>query len=351
MTRRNLIGGSILLGSGLIIVGVALLVALFTGRIVPSSPVVEPASSKHDELPQVVAIVNGEAITRDMVEAELKISRLNIIEPLPALTGEDLERAIEEAANQLITRHLILQAAVRDNVVLTDDFVESRADSLFGSSGPEALAEALRQAGATREALLWWVREIMTVEAYVTEVIMANAAPEARQDVYNDWLNARRAAADIKTYLNGEEQRLPALINEPAPDFTLTNLAGQEVTLSDYAGQVVLVNFWASWCPSCITEMPAYEQVYQQYGHGEGEFVVLGVNLQEGQAHVEQYANGLGLTFPVLLDQNGNVTNHHYQVTGMPASIIIDRQGVIFYRHLGPMSDETLVSKLEELGL
>jgi peroxiredoxin len=97
--------------------------------------------------------------------------------------------------------------------------------------------------------------------------------------------------------------------------------------------------------------MPDYEQVYRQYGRGDGDFVVLGINFQERSSRVEQYATGLGLTFPVLLDQEGSVTNRQYQVTGMPASFIVDRQGLIVYRHLGPMSGETLITKLAELDL
>jgi peroxiredoxin len=95
--------------------------------------------------------------------------------------------------------------------------------------------------------------------------------------------------------------------------------------------------------------MPAYEQVYQQYD--QADFVVLAVNFQENPAQVGQYVAGLGLTFPVLLDQAGNVTSRQYQVIGMPASFIVDRQGKIFYRHLGPMNVETLQAKLAELGL
>lgn len=298
-----------------------------------------------------VATVNGEAITRDMVNAEIKISRLNVVDPLPPLTGEDLRRATEEAVNQLIIRHLILQAAARQKVVLEESAVEARADLLFGSRGDDALREALRQAGATREALLWWVREIATVEKFTTEVIMAGAAPEDRQQVYNEWLNARRAAAEIDIFLNGDPQPLPGLVGDPAPDFTLVSLNDQAHSLADYRGQVVLINFWATWCPSCLTELPAYEQLYQQQGQGAAGFVILAVNFQEGPGQVEQYVTRLGLTFPVLLDRDGTVTDRQYQITGMPASVIVDRQGRIFYRHLGPMRAQTLEAKLAELGL
>lgn len=310
-----------------------------------------PNAAAAPELPEVVATVNGEAITRRMVEAEIKISRLNVTEPLAPLTGEDLTHAQEEALNQLITRHLILQDATRRGYALTDAVVEERANLLFGSYGAEALDQALANAGASRDDMLWWVREIFTVEGYTTEVIMGEVAPEARQQVYNDWLNIQRSTAEIEIFLDGAAQSTSAIIGQPAPNFSLATPDGQQLSLADYRGQVVLVNFWATWCPSCLAEMPDYEQLYQKYGQGQQDFVVLGVNLQERADHAAQYAAGLGVTFPVLLDQDGQVTNHHYQATGMPASIIVDRQGVIFYRHLGPMSGETLEAKLAELGL
>ena len=310
-----------------------------------------PHRTRADTRPQVAATVNGVAITRAMIDKEIAVSRFNVNQPLPPLTGDDLNRATDEALNQLIIRQLVLQAASHQNFSLDEALIESRVKLLFGTNNEEVLDNALWQVGATRADLVWWMREITTVEEFTIKVIMADAPPNKRQDVYNDWLNAQRAVADIKIYPNGEAQSLLAFIGEPAPNFTLLNLAGQPVSLSDYTGKVVLVNFWATWCPSCISELPDYEQVYRQHGGPVGDFVVLGVNLQEGQAYVEDYALGLGLTFPVLLDADGRVTTRQYQVTGMPGSFIIDRQGVIFYRHLGPMNAETLQTKLAELGL
>jgi peroxiredoxin len=309
-----------------------------------------PSVTHTDNLPPLVATVNGVAITRAMVEKEITISRFNVRDPLPPLSGDDFTRAADEALNQLISRQLVLQAASRQNYNLDEAQVERRVELLFGADA-EDLDNALGRVGATRADLVWWVREITTVEEFTIEVIMAGAAPEARQQVYNDWLNAQRAAAEINIYLDGEARNLSALTGEPAPNFTLINLAGQPVSLSDYTGKVVLLNFWATWCPSCLSELPDYEQVYQQYGGPAGDFVVLAANLQESQAHVENYAAGLGLTFPVLLDEDGAVTTRQYQVTGMPGSFIIDPQGVIVYRHLGPLNVETLQAKLAELGL
>ncbi|NJN98451.1 MAG: redoxin domain-containing protein [Anaerolineales bacterium] len=315
-----------------IFIGLSLFACILVGGLVfvllKSNPLFQtnPANTS----PQIMATVNGVAITREMVAKEITVSRFNVNTPLPPLSGDDLSRAADEALNQLITRQIVLQAASRQNFVLDDTLIEGRVELLFGANGDKALDDALRQVGIARADLSWWVRELTTVEEFTVKVIMAGAAPETRQQVYNDWLNAQRAAADIKTYQQGQEQTLLALMGEPAPNFTLTNLTAQPVALSDYRGKVVLVNFWASWCPSCLSEMPDYEQIYQQYGGPAGDFVVLGVNLQESQSQVGAYSAGLGVTFPVLLDTDGTVTTRQYQVTGMPGSFIIDRQGVIF---------------------
>lgn len=157
---------------------------------------------------EVVATVNGVAITRQMVESEIKISRLNVAEPLAPLQGENLARAQIDALNQLINRQLILQAAAQQNFRLDEAFVDEQVNLLFGSYGDAALDQALHQAGATRADMHWWVGEIFMAEQFTTEVIMANAAPEQRQQVYNEWLNARRAAADIQIYLGNEPQNV-----------------------------------------------------------------------------------------------------------------------------------------------
>ncbi len=308
-----------------------------------SSPIVET------NLPQQVATVNGVVITQDMVDRELKVSRLNVVEPLPALLGEDLKRAREEALNQLVVRQIILQAAAGQGFSLDNEFIAKRVDLLFGSSGAETLDKVLAQSNLTQRDLNWWVGEIFTVEEFATQVIMADVAPEDRQQVYNEWLNIQQTEAKVTILAAGQTQTFQVLgVGEQAPNFTLTNLDGRPISLSNYRGKVVLINFWTTWCPSCITEMPEYERVYQQYN---SEFVVLGINLQESAEHVKSYTLGLGVTFPVLLDRDGKVTTRQYQVTGMPGSFIINREGKIYYRHVGPMNVETLTAKLMALGL
>jgi peroxiredoxin len=111
-----------------------------------------------------------------------------------------------------------------------------------------------------------------------------------------------------------------------APDFTLETLDGQAIALSDLQGQVVLINFWASWCLPCREEMPAIQQVYEQY-RDQG-FVVLAVNLQEQDAQVVAFVDQLELTFSVLMDRDGDVFER-YRVMALPSTFFVDRAGVI----------------------
>ena len=297
---------------------------------------------------QPVATVNGAVITLEMIARELAVSRFNVVQPAPPLQDDDLIRAEDEALNQLTTRQLFLQAAAQQGFSLDAETIRQRVALLYGPTDDERLKTGLAQANLTYEDLAWWVGELTLVEEFTIQVIQGDAAPEDRQRVYNDWLNAQQAQAEIITFSGDQAETPIALPGHLAPDFTLNTPDGQPISLADYRGQVVLVNFWATWCPSCIAEMPDYEAVYRR--QGGDKFTVLGINLQEGEDRVAQFARGLGLSFPILLDQDGQVTIRDYQMVGMPGSVIIDRQGVIFYRHIGPMSGAVLTEKLDELG-
>jgi thiol-disulfide isomerase/thioredoxin len=164
--------------------------------------------------------------------------------------------------------------------------------------------------------------------------------PEAIPDV--DSSDARAVETDSAGIIK------PSYIG-PAPDFTLVTLAGDSLRLSDLRGQVVLVNFWATWCPPCRAEMPAIEKVYRSFKPLGLE--VLAVNLadQDGQAAVSGFIQELGLTFPIPLDLDGSV-NARYTLRGLPSSFFIDRQGVIRSVVVGgPMSEALIQSKIEKL--
>jgi peroxiredoxin len=109
-------------------------------------------------------------------------------------------------------------------------------------------------------------------------------------------------------------------------DFTVDTLDRGETTLHSFKGQVVLLNFWASWCVPCREEMPAMQSVYNRL-KDEG-FVVVGVNQREQPSVVERFVEELDLTFPILLDQSGRVGST-YGARGLPLTYVVNREGVV----------------------
>jgi peroxiredoxin len=119
--------------------------------------------------------------------------------------------------------------------------------------------------------------------------------------------------------------RVPA-VGMLVEDFRLTDLAGHTQSLSQYRGKIVLINFWATWCKPCTTEMPAMQTTYDKL-HDKG-FVVLAVNELEDELKVREHIVQYGHTFPVLLDKDNRVANQ-FGVFGLPVSVFIDENGIV----------------------
>jgi peroxiredoxin len=123
-----------------------------------------------------------------------------------------------------------------------------------------------------------------------------------------------------------------------AQDFTLQLLTGENTTLSSYRGKVVLLNFWATWCPPCRMEMPSMETLYQRFKDQGLE--ILAVDLGEDINTVRQFIQNHRYTFPVLMDTNSRV-GRIYGVEAIPTSFILDREGRIIARIVGAIYWDT----------
>lgn len=134
-----------------------------------------------------------------------------------------------------------------------------------------------------------------------------------------------------------------------APDFTLLDLNDKPHSLSAYLGGVVLINFWTTWCPPCRAEMPALQQVYEKY-QAKG-FTVLGINLTEvdDRQQIAPFAQEFGLTFPILLDKNSDVSEDLYQLLGLPTSVFVGRNGTVREIYIGALQLENLGIKVQSL--
>ncbi len=129
-------------------------------------------------------------------------------------------------------------------------------------------------------------------------------------------------------------EQVPIEVGLPAPDFTFPGINGKMVSLSDYRGKVVLVNIWATWCPPCVDEMPSMEKLYQKL-KGEN-FEILAVSIDSlGLKAVVPFMKKHKLTFPALIDSTGTI-GIAYGNTGIPASFIIDKDGILVQKIIGP---------------
>jgi peroxiredoxin len=135
-----------------------------------------------------------------------------------------------------------------------------------------------------------------------------------------------------KSYTNSVKI-VPIEVGLPAPEFTFPGMDGKMVSLSDFRGKVVLVNIWATWCPSCVDEMPSMEKLYQKL-KGE-DFEILAVSIDSlGENVVTPFMKKYKLTFPALIDSAGAI-RMGYRTTGVPESFIIDKDGILVKKVIG----------------
>ncbi|NDI34315.1 redoxin domain-containing protein [Chengkuizengella sediminis] len=134
-------------------------------------------------------------------------------------------------------------------------------------------------------------------------------------------------------------------VGDFAPDFTLKGLDGQVYQLSDFEGKPVVVNFWGSFCEPCVREMPAIEDIYNKYQ--TKNLVVLGINLDEPEITVQSFVNQVGVTFPILLDEN--VVSDQYAVRSYPTTFFVDANGIILEKRIGEMSESYLIQIVNKL--
>ena len=163
--------------------------------------------------------------------------------------------------------------------------------------------------------------------------VLAAVAGLALHSLYNGYIATAGA----------QRQELDRLFREMAilkiPHVTrpieiqLKDVSGNTVRLSDYRGKVVFLNFWATWCPTCVVEMPAMEKLHRRLK--EKAFVMVAVNLQESPARVKSFFEKLELSFISLLDSSGAVGSG-FAVRGLPTTFVLDKEGRIIGKALGP---------------
>jgi len=129
---------------------------------------------------------------------------------------------------------------------------------------------------------------------------------------------------------------------EPAPDFQLQSLDGESVSLSELQGSPVMLNFWATWCGPCRSEMPYLQQIYEEWS--EKGLILLAIDIGESHAEVRQFMQSNNLSLPVLLDIREVVTRE-YNITGIPTTFFIDKDGMIQEKIIGAFPTKDAIEK------
>jgi len=152
---------------------------------------------------------------------------------------------------------------------------------------------------------------------------MTQVLNKLKQGVYALGMAALLAGSPASADINSEG---------PAPDFALKSDNGENLRLSEFRGEVVMINFWASWCGPCRQEMPLLDELYAQYQ--PMGFTILGVNVEEDSSKARKMLGDAPVNFPVLFDNDSEVSKL-YNVVAMPSTVLVDRSGNVRYLHQG----------------
>jgi thiol-disulfide isomerase/thioredoxin len=179
---------------------------------------------------------------------------------------------------------------------------------------------------------VYWLIGVGTIMVTLAAVLAGFDAPR----------NPQLEAAELAPADSGHsDSTLPEL-----PDLTLATLEGDKVSLADLAGRPLIINFWATWCPPCRSEMPALVELY--YRHADQGLVVIAVNAGETTGLVQGYADELELNFPVVLDPKMKAAAA-FSVVSLPTTFFVGRDGLIQERHAGELTPDQFESKVAPL--
>lgn len=341
---------------------------------VPATPPRNKAIGSNDD-DDIAATVNNHVISKQDWD---KATQLDMV--MNRLAGQPPTTA-EQTLDQLINEIIVL-AESTEFYSPTAEEIETRTMAFEEAwrVPDDEVEAALEGAGLTRTDLITRVSRLIQVQTALNQ--MAD-----QQDNLDDWLLAARASAEIGLYqpLAGKpippstalEQQISITQTQPeaepaadvqtfapppdmpvapykdnaAPDFVLTQLNGEPLTLSNFRGKPTIVNFWASWCPPCRRELPALQNAYTTYGDKIG---FIAVDVKEDTGTVTAFVEDMNLSFPIVLDPNGEISNVMYEVRGIPTTIFVDANGIVAARHVGPLDaatiDEYLAPLLKQTG-
>lgn len=288
----------------------------------------------------VVARVNDLEFTQSELERELAINRAKYkLTNNKELVLQDLVGTLQG----LIPSLLLDQQAQQAGIYALDEEVTAELSNFVAGRMVtiDELEVELKRQNVTLADFRHSLARNVRIQKYLGQLF----PPDSNEDVdFTAWLRDLREKATIEILYEPPEE-LP-LLGSRAPDFTLTNLEGKEVTLAEFRDRPVIINFWATWCVPCRREMPGFQRAFETY-QADG-LIILAVNFEEEANLVRPFIEEFGLTFEILYDTQAEVSQT-YQVTGLPRTVFVDRQGLIRHVQVGEVKEEMLKEFLEQI--
>ena len=303
-----------------------------------------------------VASVDGDPISRAEWQKAVAIDRA-----MSQLAGQTAPNA-EVTLDRLINQRLVLRQAGNKTSASNANAQERLAQLEQNWRADDAAVDrALASVNLSRQDLLAEVKRLLVVEAYLKQQqnptawlaaqransqvgVLADLSVPVAQVPTPTTVTATAATTITPTRVAQSAAPAPAkMIPEGASpgqlafDFALDDVSGQRVKLSDLRGHPVVVNFWATWCPPCRQELPALQSAYQRFR--DKGVILVGVDLKENAETIQNFTTQFSLTYPLLLDRDGAVSER-YQVRGIPTTVIVDADGVVRARHVGPLTED-----------
>lgn len=287
-----------------------------------------------------VVRVNGEYILQADIEREMNLTRVSN----DLGNGKTEVPSAASVLEELINRKMQTQEARKAGVTATSEEVDNALKEVFGRTGITAqrLDETLSKYNLKLVDMRAILSDTIAINKYVAGFVVKEAkSQEAALNLQNDWRTNLAVTGKIDRLQAAGSGPAPR-INAEAPDFSLTDLNGKEVKLSDLKGRPVMLNFWATWCPPCRTEIPILNKMYKET-HASDNYEILGVATQSDQQTISAFAKEFNMLFPVMPDAGSRVTSL-YHVLPIPTTFFIDKDGIIRFIKSGPV-DRPLMEK------
>lgn len=178
-------------------------------------------------------------------------------------------------------------------------------------------------------------------------VVLVVALLAAYSVIYKNKSRLQNEGVQAPKTANSTSITQKSTAKEAVPDFSLKDLNGKTIKLSDYKGKVVFLNFWATWCPYCVQEMPELNEASRELAKG-GNAVILAVDVNEPSDKVKKFVADKKITLPVLLDADGAVAQY-FNISGLPTTVIINKDGTLSDAIVGATNKQTILDAVNKL--